>query len=114
MEISTAALAEAIGIEPLNGIYDKSVSGVFISDMVSDVMNGAQPGAVWVTVQTHKNIVAAANLVDVSAIIVTRGKSVPKETLDIADRVEISVFSADLETFDTAVKLFDAGLGADR
>jgi serine kinase of HPr protein (carbohydrate metabolism regulator) len=74
-------------------------------------MNGSGPGNVWVTVQTHKNIIAAANLVDVAAIIVTRGKAVPKETLDIADRVELTLFSTPLETYDLAVKLSQAGIG---
>jgi predicted transcriptional regulator len=74
-------------------------------------MNGAEPGNVWVTVQTHKNIIAAANLVDVAAIIVTRGKTVPNETIDIANRAEITVFSTSLETYDLAASLCKAGVG---
>ena len=111
MSFDVEMLKEKLGMEPLNGIYNKEIKGVFVSDMVSDVMNGAEPGNIWVTVQTHKSIIAAANLVDVSAIIVTRGKTVPKETLDIANRAEISLFSTPLETYDLAAKLLQAGVG---
>jgi predicted transcriptional regulator len=111
MTFDVEMLKEKLGMEPLNGIYNKEIKGVFVSDMVSDVMNGAEAGNIWVTVQTHKNIIAAANLVDVSAIIVTRGKSVPKETLDIANRAEISLFSTPLETYELAAKLYQAGVG---
>ena len=76
-------------------------------------MHGAEPGTIWVTVPTHKNIIAAANLVDVAAIIVTRGKSVPGETLDLANRTEITVFSPPLETYDMAANLCRAGVGTD-
>ncbi len=110
MNADVATLVEKLGLKTLNGLYNKEITGAFISDMVSDVMNGATPGNVWVTVQTHKNIIAAANLVDVSIIIVTRGKTVPKETLDIADRVEMTICSTPLETYGLAVKLNRAGI----
>ena len=111
MTLDVEQLCGRLGMKPLNGLYNKEVKGVFISDMVSDVMHGAEPGNLWVTVQTHKNIIAAANLVDVAVIIVTRGKNVPKETLDLANRAEITIFSTPLESYEIAVKLYQAGLG---
>lgn len=108
--MTVAELKEKLGLTPLNDVYDKEVEGVFISDMVSDVMAGAKAGALWVTTQTHKNVVAAANLVDISAVIVTRGKAVPDETLEMASRAELTVFSTDLETYDFVGKLHEAKL----
>lgn len=110
MALDVRKLKEALGVDPLNALYNKEIKGVFISDMVSDVMHGAQAGIVWVTVQTHKNIVAAANLVDVAAIIVTRDKTVPQETLDIANRAEITLFSTAMESYELAVKLHEIGV----
>lgn len=111
MGFDVKELSEKLGMKPLNDLYNRDIKGVFISDMVSDVMHGAEPGNIWVTVQTHKNIIAAANLVDVAVIIVTRGKTVPKETLDIANRAEITLFCTPLESYDLAVKLYQSGLG---
>jgi len=94
----------------LNEVSDTEVDGAFVSDMLSDVMAGAKAGNVWVTVQTHKNIVAAANLVDAPAIIVVRGKKVPEDTVQMADKVGVTLFATDLDTFQIAVKLFEAGV----
>ena len=110
MTMDVRQLRESLDLEPLNTIYNKEISGVFISDMVSDIMHGAPPGALWVTVQTHKNIIAAANLVDVAAIIVSRGKAVPRETLEFADRAGITLFATPLETYALAVRLHETGL----
>jgi predicted transcriptional regulator len=101
-------------MKPLNEVYDKDIDGAFISDMLSDVMAGAKAGNVWVTVQTHKNTVAAANLVDVSAIIIVRGKKVPEDTIQMADRAKMTVFATDLDTFQVAVKLYEAGVRPNR
>ena len=103
-------LETKLKLKPVNEIYDREISGVFISDMVSDVMAGAKADNVWVTVQTHKNIAAAANLVDVAAVIIVRGKKVPEDTVQMADRAKLTLFSTEEDTFQIAVKLFDAGL----
>ena len=103
-------LETKLKLKPLNEVYDKEISGAFISDMVSDVMAGAKAGNVWVTVQTHKNIAAAANLVDVSAVIIVRGKKVPEDTILMADRAKLTLFTTDLDTFQVAVKLYEAGV----
>lgn len=110
MALTVERLGKSLDMEPLNAVYDKEISGVFISDMVSDIMHGAPPGTLWVTVQTHKNIIAAANLVDVAAIVVTRGKSVPRETLEFADRAGITLYSTPLGTYALAVKLYELGI----
>ena len=108
--MTVAELKDKLELKPLNDVFDKPIEGVFISDMVSDVMAGAAAGTLWVTTQTHKNVVAAANLVDISAVIVTRGKAVPDETLEMASRAELTVFSTALETYDFVRKLHEAKL----
>ena len=103
-------LQSKLNLKALNEATDTEVEGAFISDMLSDVMAGAKAGNVWITVQTHKNIIAAANLVDVPAIVVVRDKKVPEDTLQMADRVGVTVFTTDLDSFQIAVKLYEAGI----
>ena len=79
--------------------------------MVSDVMAGAKSGNLWLTVQTHKSIVPAANLVDVAAVIITGGKNVPPETVELASKFNIAVLSSDQPTFELVGKLYQLGLG---
>ena len=109
--MTTNDLVEQLGLKPLSEFDDREVSGVFVSDMVSDVMAGAKSGNLWLTVQTHKSIVPAANLVDVSAIIITSEKQVPQETTDLASKFNIAILSTELPTFELVGKLYSLGLG---
>jgi predicted transcriptional regulator len=108
--MTTKDLIENVGLKVLSTFDHREVNGVFVSDMLSDVMAGAQSGNLWITVQTHKNIVPAANLVDVSAIVVTSGKAVPQETIDLATKHNIAVLSTPLATFELIGKLYSMGL----
>ena len=99
-----------LALKVLTVVEDKDISGVFISDMLSDVMSSAQSGNLWVTVQSHKNIVSAANLIDISAIIVTHNKKVPEDTIELANRYHVVILSSPLATFELASKLVGAGI----
>ena len=108
--MTTKDLVERLGLKPLSKFEERDVDGVFVSDMLSDVMAGAKSGNLWLTIQTHKSIVPAANLVDVAAIIITNGKSVPPDTIGLANRHNIAVLATDLMTFDLVGKLYSLGL----
>lgn len=109
--MTTQQLIEKIGLKPLSQFEPREVDGVFVSDMLSDVMAHAKSGNLWLTVQTHKSIVPAANLVDVSAIIITSGKQVPQETIDLASKYNIAILSTGFPTFELVGKLYGLGLG---
>jgi predicted transcriptional regulator len=112
MNMTVNEISEKVGLESLSSYEDRPVNGVFVSDMVSDVMAGAKSGNLWLTVQTHKSLVPAANLVDVSAVIITSGKEVPAETVELASKFNIALLSSDLPTFELVGKLYQLGLGS--
>lgn len=104
-------IIEKLSLVALTNIENKEVSGVFISDMLSDIMSSAETGNIWLTVQTHKNIVSAANLIDIAAVIVTHGKKVPEDTIELANRFHVIILSSPLSSFQLASKLVEEGLG---
>jgi predicted transcriptional regulator len=110
--MTTKDVIEKIGLRSLSKFEHRDVNGVFVSDMLSDVMAGAKSGNLWVTVQTHKSIVPAANLVDVSAVIITSGKKVPQETIDLANQHNIAILATDLPSFELVGKLYGLGLAS--
>jgi len=110
--MTTRDLIEKTGLKALSKFEHRDVDGVFVSDMLSDVMAGAKSGNLWLTIQTHKSIVPAANLVDVSAVVITSGKEVPKETVDLASKYNIAILSSQLPTFELVGKLYGLGLGS--
>lgn len=98
-------LAEKAGLTSLNEYTDKDVEGVYISDMVSDIITGARANGILVTLQTHKSLIAAANLVDVAAIVFVRGKKPAEDVVELANRAGIGLFATDMDTWSFAVKL---------
>jgi len=62
---------------------EKEVTGGYVSDLLSDVMGHAQEGQIWITLQTHKNIMAVASLKDLAAIILVKGFEPDQDTLEL-------------------------------
>ena len=103
-------IAEKLELEKLTPAFDKEVTGVYISDMVSDVIANAKAGNLLVTVQVHANALAAANLVDIVGIVVAQGKRPADDVVKMAEKAEISIFSTALSRWQVATKLYEAGL----
>jgi len=108
--MTTSQLAERLELKGLTRIFDKPVTGVYISDMVSDVIANAKAGNVLVTLQVHSNVIAAANLVDISAIVLTRGRAPAPEATALAEKAEIALFSTPMDSWQVATKLYEAGI----
>ena len=103
-------IIEKLDLKTVTNLENNDVEGVFISDMVSDVMSSAKTGDVWLTIQTHDKIVAASNLLDLPAIIITGGKEVPPKTIELANRFHVVILSTPMNTFQTASKLVEIGI----
>ena len=103
-------IAAKLELEKLTPVFDREVTGVYISDMVSDVIANAKAGNLLVTVQVHANALAAANLVDICGIIVAQGKKPADDVVRMAVKAEISLFSTALSRWQVATKLYEAGL----
>lgn len=97
------------GLKTLNACGDKEIRGVYISDMVSDII-GIGEGNLLVTLQTHKNVIAAANLVDVAAIVFTRGKTPAEDVVALATKAGIGLLGFDGDTWTLAKKLYELGI----
>jgi serine kinase of HPr protein (carbohydrate metabolism regulator) len=108
--MNTQELIDKVGLKPLSKFESRDINGVFVSDMISDVMTGAKSGNLWLTIQTHKSIIPTANLADMSAIIITNNKKVPDETVELASKYSIALLSTNLSTFDLAIKLHEIGV----
>ncbi|HUK12886.1 MAG TPA: DRTGG domain-containing protein [Thermoanaerobaculaceae bacterium] len=103
-------IADKLELEGLTPVPDRDVTGVYISDMVSDVIANAKAGNLLVTVQVHSNALAAANLVDICGIVVAQGKKPADDVLKMAVKAEIAIFSTALNRWQVATKLYEAGI----
>jgi hypothetical protein len=88
-------------VEPQNG---------YTSDLLSCVMAGARHHGVWVTLQSHSNIVAVAALLELGAVIITEGTVPDQDTIDKANEEEINLFLTDKPSFWVVGRLWEMGL----
>lgn len=84
----------------------REVSGCYISDLLSDVMANAKDGDIWITLQTHPNIVAVATLKNIAAIIITNNRSPDEETIDKASKEGITIAITPMTTFEIGGRLY--------
>lgn len=89
-----------------NGLTNE-ISGGYVSDLLSDVIGNAKEGEIWITLQTHQNIIAVASLKDVSAIIIVKGAVPETDTIEKSNIENIPVLGTDLDTFNITGRLFD-------
>lgn len=102
-------LVQKTGIKAINGYKDKEVEGVYISDMVSDIITCPKANVLLITLQTHKNLIATANLVDVAAIVFSKGKIPERDVIELADKAGIALFSSEVDTWALASRLSELG-----
>ncbi|MCR5423658.1 MAG: serine kinase [Bacteroidales bacterium] len=102
-------LVEKLNLTVLSGKegLNRDIEGCYVSDLLSDVMGNADMGNVWVTLQTHKNVVAIASLKELACVILVKGQSASSETLAQSNEEGIPFLSTDMETFETAGKIYE-------
>lgn len=84
----------------------RQVTGGYVSDLLSDVMGNAQEGQVWITLQTHQNVMAIASLRDLAAVIVINGLEPEEETIVHSEEEGIPLLGIDWPAFETAGKIY--------
>lgn len=89
---------------------DTEVTGGYAADLLSCAMAKAQEGNVWVTLQSHPNIVAVASLLDLAGIIITEGMIPDPATMEKAEEEGIPILTTGLTTFTVVGRLFELGV----
>jgi predicted transcriptional regulator len=109
MALKVSELVNELGLQIFCGKenIDRIVKGGYASDLLSDVMGFAKEGEVWVTLQTHKNVIAIASLKDLSAVILVKGNVLEEDALKKAIEEGIPVLGTDKQTFETVGKIYE-------
>jgi hypothetical protein len=108
--VKLSEIVDKVGLEALSAWEDGDIPGVYVSDMASDIITAAPAGCLLLTLQTHKNLIAAANVVDAGMIVFAHGRAPAADVLDLAARVHIPLFRTPDDTWTCAVKLFELGM----
>jgi predicted transcriptional regulator len=106
-------LLELLPLEVASGSrgLDREAVDGYCGDLLSDVMANAPKDALWLTVQSHQNIVAVAVLREISAIILVNGRLPEDETRAKAEEEGVPILLSPLSAYHLAGRLYEAGIG---
>ena len=101
-------LVEKLGLKVFCGEagLNRAISGGYVSDLLSDVMGNASEGEVWITLQTHQNVLAIASLKELAAVILVKGFEPDEDTVMHSNEEGIPVLGTTLPTFEITGKLY--------
>ncbi|EOC99841.1 DRTGG domain-containing protein [Caldisalinibacter kiritimatiensis] len=86
------------------------VQGAYIGDLLSVVMANAKLNNIWITIQTHLNVVAVANLVELAAVIIAEDMEIDKDTISKANQLNIPLLKSKDTAYELACKLNELGV----
>ena len=102
-------IVEALNLSVLSGSegLEREIEGCYVSDLLSDVMGNANQGDAWITLQTHKNVIAIASLKELACVILVKGQTATEETLEQSNEEQIPFLSSPLGTYETTGRLYN-------
>lgn len=107
-EIMTELELENLNEKPIK--EDMSIDFGYVSDLMSQVLGSAKSNSIWMTVQSHLNIVGVGSMAGVSAIVICEGLDVTENVIAKADEEKIALFKSKENAFHLVGKLYAMGL----
>ena len=106
-------IVNVLKLSPMSGsdLMDREVTGAYVSDLLSDVLANAETGNIWITLQTHLNIIPVAAMKELAAIIIVNGRSLEEQTLAKAAEEKVVIAGTDMRAFELAGRLYQLGIG---
>ena len=102
-------LADKLGLKTFTGNVgmENEITGGYTSDLLSDVMGHSKEGQVWITLQTHRNIVGIASLKDLAAVVLVKGFTPDGETIELAETEGVALLGTPMQAFELSGKLYE-------
>mgnify|MGYP002974241730 FL=1 len=102
-------IAEKLNLRVFSGEagLDREVTGGYVSDLLSDVMGFAKDGSVWVTLQTHKNVMAIATLKELAAVVIVKGFEPEEDAKEVSEEEGIPILGSTEQTFELTGRIYN-------
>ncbi len=93
-----------------SGVDEIEVDRCFSADLMSDVLGRSHANGILVTGITNPQAVRTADIADIKAVCVVRGKKPDDGAISLAKQKEIPLFVTKLTMFETCGILYQNGL----
>jgi hypothetical protein len=110
--ISLMKVIEKMNLEPISalGELNRPVVGGYASDLLSCAMRGAKKDFLWVTLQSHANVVAVASLLNLAGVIISEGNRPGPEIISQAEKEGVILLLSTRDTFSIVGQLTAMGI----
>lgn len=93
-----------------NGDVNEEVKYGYGCDLMSDVLAYVESDVVLLTGLVHPQVVRTAEMLDIKAIVIVRGKEPGRELIEMANRRDLVIMTTKHSLFTASGMLFDGGL----
>jgi len=90
--------------------YDKEITHAGASDLMSDVLAYVVQDILLITGLLGPQVIRTASMMDISAVIFTRGKVPTQDVINLAKDFQIGVLSTELKSYTTCGRLYCSGI----
>lgn len=87
---------------------DAEIENGYTSDLLSDVMGNAEDNSILITIQSHKNTVAVASLVKLSAILVCNDREIPQDMIEAAEKERVAILKTEENQFIASHRVYQS------
>jgi predicted transcriptional regulator len=106
MKISDILKELSLEVKSFKDGIQRDFTNGYVSDLLSDVLANSKEGDLWITLQTHPNIVAIAVTKGLAGIIIVGGREPQKETLQKAEAERITIMTTPRHAFEVAGRIY--------
>jgi len=85
---------------------DKEITGGYVGDLLSDVMGNMEEGMIWITMQTHQNVIAVASLKDAAAVLIVNNLKPEESALAKCKEENIPLLGTSFSAFEISGKIY--------
>lgn len=103
-------LVDILELEVITGPFEKEISGIYVGDLLSNVMAKATKDNLWITVHGHQNVVAVASLTEVAAVIIVEDFKVEPAAVKKAKETEVTILRTPITATELIRKLIELGV----
>lgn len=89
---------------------DVAVTTAFVADLMSDVLAYAKPGSLLITGLLSQQVIRTADMLDIAAVVMGRGKRPPPDALRLAQELGIPLLTSRFILFEIAGRLYLQGI----
>ena len=108
-------LLDEIPMDILSGgeSLDREITRGFSCDMMSNVIANGGEGDVWLTFQTHVNVIAIALMKKMTCVILIQNRTLIPQALEKAQKEDLPVLITSLSAYELSGRLYKLGIPGD-